>query len=162
MLGSDRGTVFTPPLIKYSKAKGLFYLKGVEREAIFPIILQSQTQVVLLTPLFGGTEIPLSSVLSEVGYSALLLISVNNSLSQCSLIPPFFAGSLSHSECSSPSLITPPQSPLNLETSSFASSQSQGSISTLPRISVSPVPIGERRKDRYSALLPPRSSLLLA
>uniref|UniRef100_A0A1A8RTK0 Discs, large homolog 5a n=1 Tax=Nothobranchius rachovii TaxID=451742 RepID=A0A1A8RTK0_9TELE len=57
-------------------------------------------------------------------------------------------GSLSHSECSSPSLITPPQSPLNLETSSFASSQSQGSISTLPRISVSPVQIGERRKDR--------------
>ncbi|KAJ8406756.1 hypothetical protein AAFF_G00296720 [Aldrovandia affinis] len=56
--------------------------------------------------------------------------------------------SLSHSECSSPSLITPPQSPLNLETSSFASSQSQSSISTLPRISVSPVPIGERRKDR--------------
>ncbi|KAM8852829.1 disks large homolog 5a isoform 2-T2 [Synchiropus picturatus] len=57
-------------------------------------------------------------------------------------------GSLSHSECSSPSLITPPQSPLNLETSSFASSQSQGSISPLPRISVSPVPVGERRKDR--------------
>ncbi|XP_061767747.1 disks large homolog 5a isoform X1 [Nerophis ophidion] len=57
-------------------------------------------------------------------------------------------GSLSHSECSSPSLITPPQSPLNLETSSFVSNQSQGSISTLPRISVSPVPIGERRKDR--------------
>uniref|UniRef100_A0A8C4ZGJ2 Discs, large homolog 5a (Drosophila) n=1 Tax=Gadus morhua TaxID=8049 RepID=A0A8C4ZGJ2_GADMO len=57
-------------------------------------------------------------------------------------------GSLSHSECSSPSLITPPQSPLNLETSSFASSQSQGSISTLPRISVSPLPMGERRKDR--------------
>uniref|UniRef100_A0A8C9Y103 Discs, large homolog 5a (Drosophila) n=1 Tax=Sander lucioperca TaxID=283035 RepID=A0A8C9Y103_SANLU len=57
-------------------------------------------------------------------------------------------GSLSHSECSSPSLITPPHSPLNLETSSFASSQSQGSISTLPRISVSPLPIGERRKDR--------------
>uniref|UniRef100_A0A8C1X4S4 Discs, large homolog 5a (Drosophila) n=1 Tax=Cyprinus carpio TaxID=7962 RepID=A0A8C1X4S4_CYPCA len=57
-------------------------------------------------------------------------------------------GSLSHSECSSPSLITPPLSPLNLETSSFASSQSQSSISTLPRISVSPVPTGERRKDR--------------
>uniref|UniRef100_A0A674IRW9 Discs large MAGUK scaffold protein 5 n=1 Tax=Terrapene triunguis TaxID=2587831 RepID=A0A674IRW9_9SAUR len=57
-------------------------------------------------------------------------------------------GSLSHSECSSPSLITPPQSPLNLETSSFASSQSQNSLSTLPRISVSPVSIGERRKDR--------------
>ncbi|XP_077437529.1 disks large homolog 5-like isoform X2 [Vanacampus margaritifer] len=51
-------------------------------------------------------------------------------------------------ECSSPSLITPPQSPLNLETSSFASNQSQGSISTLPRISVSPVPVGDRRKDR--------------
>ncbi|XP_028844179.1 disks large homolog 5a isoform X2 [Denticeps clupeoides] len=58
-------------------------------------------------------------------------------------------GSLSHSECSSPSLITPPLSPLNLETSSFASSHSQGSISTLPRISVSPVPVVERRKDRY-------------
>ncbi|KAF7666863.1 hypothetical protein LDENG_00086940 [Lucifuga dentata] len=57
-------------------------------------------------------------------------------------------GSVSQSECSSPSLITPPQSPLNLEISSFASSQSHGSISTLPRISVSPVPIGERRKDR--------------
>ncbi|XP_077585810.1 disks large homolog 5a [Stigmatopora nigra] len=57
-------------------------------------------------------------------------------------------GSLSHSECSSPSLITPPQSPLNLETSSFVSNPSQGSASTLPRISVSPVPVGERRKDR--------------
>uniref|UniRef100_A0A8C8VIL6 Discs large MAGUK scaffold protein 5 n=1 Tax=Pelusios castaneus TaxID=367368 RepID=A0A8C8VIL6_9SAUR len=57
-------------------------------------------------------------------------------------------GSLSHSECSSPSLITPPQSPMNLETSSFASSQSQNSLSTLPRISISPVSIGERRKDR--------------
>ncbi|XP_062852169.1 disks large homolog 5a isoform X2 [Trichomycterus rosablanca] len=57
-------------------------------------------------------------------------------------------GSLSHSECSSPSLITPPLSPLNLETSSFASNQSQNSISTLPRISVSPVPTGDHRKDR--------------
>ncbi|XP_063163758.1 disks large homolog 5 isoform X2 [Candoia aspera] len=57
-------------------------------------------------------------------------------------------GSLSHSECSSPSLVTPPQSPLNLETSSFASSQSQNSLSTLPRISVSPVSIGQRRKDK--------------
>ncbi|XP_074089026.1 disks large homolog 5 isoform X3 [Macrotis lagotis] len=57
-------------------------------------------------------------------------------------------GSLSHSECSSPSLITPPQSPLNLETSSFASSQSQSSLSTLPRIAISPASIGERRKDR--------------
>ncbi|XP_060625060.2 disks large homolog 5 isoform X3 [Anolis sagrei] len=58
-------------------------------------------------------------------------------------------GSLSHSECSSPGLITPPQSPLNLETSSFASSQSQSSLSTMPRISVSPVSIGQRRKDKY-------------
>ncbi|MBN3283844.1 DLG5 protein, partial [Polyodon spathula] len=57
-------------------------------------------------------------------------------------------GSVSHSECSSPSLITPPQSSLNLETSSFASSQSQSSISTLPSISISPVPMGEHRKDR--------------
>ncbi|XP_077202063.1 disks large homolog 5 isoform X3 [Paroedura picta] len=57
-------------------------------------------------------------------------------------------GSLSHSECSSPSLITPPQSPLNLETSSFASSQSQNSLTTLPRISVSPVSVGQRRKDK--------------
>ncbi|XP_037321139.2 disks large homolog 5a isoform X3 [Pungitius pungitius] len=69
-------------------------------------------------------------------------------------------GSLSHSECSSPSLITPPQSPLNLETSSFASSQSQGSISTLPRISVSPLPIGERRKDR-PYLEEPRNVIVL-
>ncbi|XP_038591842.1 disks large homolog 5-like isoform X1 [Micropterus salmoides] len=53
-------------------------------------------------------------------------------------------GSLSHSECSSP---TPPMSPFNLETSSFASSQSQSSIFTQPRISVSPAPVGDRRKD---------------
>uniref|UniRef100_A0AAQ4S773 Discs, large homolog 5b (Drosophila), tandem duplicate 1 n=1 Tax=Gasterosteus aculeatus aculeatus TaxID=481459 RepID=A0AAQ4S773_GASAC len=52
--------------------------------------------------------------------------------------------SLSHSECSSP---TPPMSPVNLETSSFTSSQSQSSISTRPRISVSPAPVGDRRKD---------------
>ncbi|XP_019938736.2 disks large homolog 5-like isoform X6 [Paralichthys olivaceus] len=53
-------------------------------------------------------------------------------------------GSLTHSECSSP---TPPMSPVNLETSSFTSSQSQSSISTQPRISVSPAPVGDRRKD---------------
>ncbi|KAM3591469.1 uncharacterized protein V6R79_002361 [Siganus canaliculatus] len=53
-------------------------------------------------------------------------------------------GSLSHSECSSP---TPPMSPVNLETSSFTSSQSQSSISTQPRISVSPAAVGDRRKD---------------
>uniref|UniRef100_A0A8C9YBE8 Discs large MAGUK scaffold protein 5 n=1 Tax=Sander lucioperca TaxID=283035 RepID=A0A8C9YBE8_SANLU len=53
-------------------------------------------------------------------------------------------GSLSHSECSS---LTPPMSPVNLETSSFTSSQSQSSISTQPRISVSPAPVGDRRKD---------------
>lgn len=57
---------------------------------------------------------------------------------------PTSPGSLSHSECSSP---TPPVSPVNLETSSFASSQSQGSISNPPRISVSPAPVGDRRKD---------------
>ncbi|XP_053306453.1 disks large homolog 5 [Spea bombifrons] len=57
-------------------------------------------------------------------------------------------GSLSHSECSSPSLASPPHSPLNLETSSFASSQSQNSVASLPRISVSTVPMGDRRKDR--------------
>ncbi|XP_070846450.1 disks large homolog 5-like isoform X2 [Chaetodon trifascialis] len=55
-------------------------------------------------------------------------------------------GSLSHSECSSP---TPPMSPVNLETSSFTSSQSQCSISTQPRISVSPAPVGDRRKDGF-------------
>ncbi|XP_037319850.2 disks large homolog 5-like isoform X1 [Pungitius pungitius] len=54
-------------------------------------------------------------------------------------------GSRSHSECSSP---TPPMSPVNLEeTSSFTSSQSQSSISTQPRISVSPAAVGDRRKD---------------
>uniref|UniRef100_A0A8C4HGQ7 Discs, large homolog 5b (Drosophila), tandem duplicate 1 n=1 Tax=Dicentrarchus labrax TaxID=13489 RepID=A0A8C4HGQ7_DICLA len=53
-------------------------------------------------------------------------------------------GSLSHSECSSP---TPPMSPVNLDTSSFTSSQSQSSVSTQPRISVSPAPVGDRRKD---------------
>uniref|UniRef100_A0A674B769 Discs large MAGUK scaffold protein 5 n=1 Tax=Salmo trutta TaxID=8032 RepID=A0A674B769_SALTR len=60
-------------------------------------------------------------------------------------------GSLSHSECSSLSHSTPPMSPANLETASFASSQSQSSISTSatqPRISVSPALIGDQRKDR--------------
>ncbi|XP_028369406.1 LOW QUALITY PROTEIN: disks large homolog 5 [Phyllostomus discolor] len=51
-------------------------------------------------------------------------------------------GSLSHSECS-----TPPQSPLNIDTLSSCS-QSQTSASTLPRIAVNPVALGERRKDR--------------
>ncbi|KAG7266073.1 hypothetical protein CRUP_002551 [Coryphaenoides rupestris] len=56
-------------------------------------------------------------------------------------------GSLSHSECSSP---TPPLSPVHLDTTSFVSSQSQGSVSAAAhaRISVSPAPIGDRRKDR--------------
>uniref|UniRef100_A0A8C6PFY4 Discs large MAGUK scaffold protein 5 n=1 Tax=Nothobranchius furzeri TaxID=105023 RepID=A0A8C6PFY4_NOTFU len=53
-------------------------------------------------------------------------------------------GSLSHSECSSP---TPPISPVNLDTSSFSSNQSQGSISSQPRISVSPAPASDRRRD---------------
>uniref|UniRef100_A0A8C2AL96 Discs large MAGUK scaffold protein 5 n=1 Tax=Cyprinus carpio TaxID=7962 RepID=A0A8C2AL96_CYPCA len=54
-------------------------------------------------------------------------------------------GSLSHSDCSSPSLVTPPLSPL--DAASFSSSQSQGSISAQTRLSVSPVPI-DRRRDR--------------
>ncbi|KAK2820482.1 hypothetical protein Q5P01_023441 [Channa striata] len=53
-------------------------------------------------------------------------------------------GSLSHSECSS---LTPPMSPVHLETSSFTSSQSHNSFSTQPRISVSPAAVGDRRKD---------------
>ncbi|KAK7918612.1 hypothetical protein WMY93_009896 [Mugilogobius chulae] len=53
-------------------------------------------------------------------------------------------GSLSHSECSSP---TPPMSPVHLDTSSFSSSQSQSSISPQPRISVSPAPLCDKRKD---------------
>ncbi|XP_041938079.1 disks large homolog 5-like isoform X2 [Alosa sapidissima] len=57
-------------------------------------------------------------------------------------------GSLSHSDCSTTSLITPPLSPLNLETTSFVSSQSQGSISSHVRLSVSPAPMGDRRNDR--------------
>ncbi|XP_056387323.1 disks large homolog 5 isoform X3 [Hyla sarda] len=67
-------------------------------------------------------------------------------------------GSLSQSECSSPSLASPPHSPLNLETSSFASSQSQHSIASLPRISISTVPMGERRKDSHYYFLPHFSS----
>ncbi|KAM9325383.1 disks large homolog 5 [Gastrophryne carolinensis] len=63
-------------------------------------------------------------------------------------------GSLSQSECSSPSLASPPHSPLNLETTSFASSQSQNSISSLPRISISTVPMGERRKDSHYYIFP--------
>ncbi|XP_035997786.1 disks large homolog 5 isoform X2 [Fundulus heteroclitus] len=55
-------------------------------------------------------------------------------------------GSLSHSECSSP---TPPMSPVNLDTSSFSSSQSQSSVSSHPRISVSPAPVSDRRKDGF-------------
>ncbi|XP_048419329.1 disks large homolog 5a isoform X11 [Stegostoma tigrinum] len=63
--------------------------------------------------------------------------------------PRLTTGSDRGSERSSPSLITPPQSPMNLETSSFGSSQSQSSISSLTKISISPVSTGEHRKDRY-------------
>ncbi|XP_051897427.1 disks large homolog 5a isoform X8 [Pristis pectinata] len=62
--------------------------------------------------------------------------------------PRLTTGSDRGSERSSPSLITPPQSPMNLETSSFGSSQSQSSISSLTKISISPVSTGEYRKDR--------------
>uniref|UniRef100_A0A671XN87 Discs, large homolog 5a (Drosophila) n=1 Tax=Sparus aurata TaxID=8175 RepID=A0A671XN87_SPAAU len=98
--------------------------------------------VVSIITSHGTNSLPSSARLGQSGTHAHL-----NVILICCILP-LNPGSLSHSECSSPSLITPPQSPLNLETSSFASSQSQGSISTLPRISVSPVPIGERRKDR--------------
>ncbi|XP_078055662.1 disks large homolog 5a isoform X10 [Mustelus asterias] len=63
--------------------------------------------------------------------------------------PRLTTGSDRGSERNSPSLITPPQSPMNLETSSFGSSQSQSSISSLTKISISPVSSGEHRKDRY-------------
>uniref|UniRef100_A0A8C0KME5 Discs large MAGUK scaffold protein 5 n=1 Tax=Canis lupus dingo TaxID=286419 RepID=A0A8C0KME5_CANLU len=43
--------------------------------------------------------------------------------------------------------LTPPQSPLNIDTLSSCS-QSQTSASTLPRIAVNPAALGERRKDR--------------
>lgn len=62
--------------------------------------------------------------------------------------PRLTTGSDRGSERSSPSLITPPQSPMNLETSSFGSSQSQSSISSLTKISISPVSTGDYRKDR--------------
>nr|XP_057918284.1 disks large homolog 5-like isoform X2 [Doryrhamphus excisus] len=56
-------------------------------------------------------------------------------------------GSRCLSECSSPT--TPPKSPATLDTSSFASSQSTNSISTQLRISVSPAPVGDGRKDGF-------------
>ncbi|XP_057214878.1 disks large homolog 5 isoform X2 [Triplophysa rosa] len=55
-------------------------------------------------------------------------------------------GSLSHSDCSSPTLATPPLSPL--DAASFSSSQSQGSIFTQSKALFSPVQTGERRRDR--------------
>uniref|UniRef100_A0AAR2K969 Discs, large homolog 5b (Drosophila), tandem duplicate 1 n=1 Tax=Pygocentrus nattereri TaxID=42514 RepID=A0AAR2K969_PYGNA len=67
----------------------------------------------------------------------------------CNTAPDAFACvSGSHSEGSSPSLVTPPLSPLSSDAASFTSSQSHGSLSTQPRLSVSPAPIGDRRKDR--------------
>ncbi|XP_049320462.1 disks large homolog 5 isoform X1 [Astyanax mexicanus] len=54
----------------------------------------------------------------------------------------------SQSEGSSPSLVTPPLSPLSLDAASFTSSQSHGSLATQPRLSVSPAPTGDRRKER--------------
>ncbi|XP_019902707.2 disks large homolog 5 isoform X2 [Esox lucius] len=61
-------------------------------------------------------------------------------------------GSLSQSECSSLSHSTPPTSPVNPDTPTYTSSQSQSSISTSasqPRMSVSPAPTRDHRKDRY-------------
>ncbi|XP_061565378.1 disks large homolog 5-like isoform X4 [Cololabis saira] len=60
-------------------------------------------------------------------------------------------GSLSRSECSSP---TPPMSPVNLDISSFSSSQSESSLSVQPRISVSPAPVGDRRRDGFVSFCP--------
>ncbi|XP_076855983.1 disks large homolog 5 isoform X2 [Brachyhypopomus gauderio] len=65
----------------------------------------------------------------------------------------------SHSEGSSPSLVTPPLSPLSLDAASFTSSQSQSSLSTQPRLSVSPAPIGDRRKERRGCVSAPPLSL---
>lgn len=62
------------------------------------------------------------------------------------LFPPAL-GSLSHSECSSP---TPPMSPVHLDILSFSSSQSQSSISPQPRISVSLAGVCDKRKDGYA------------
>ncbi|XP_077406294.1 disks large homolog 5-like isoform X2 [Vanacampus margaritifer] len=56
-------------------------------------------------------------------------------------------GSRSYSECSSPT--TPPKSPVGLDASSFASSQSASSISTQLRISVSRTPLADCRKDGF-------------
>ncbi|XP_077358861.1 disks large homolog 5-like isoform X2 [Festucalex cinctus] len=56
-------------------------------------------------------------------------------------------GSRSHSECSSPT--TPPKSPVGLDASSFASSQSASSISTQLRISVARTPAADGRKDGF-------------
>ncbi|TRY68112.1 hypothetical protein DNTS_023810 [Danionella cerebrum] len=52
-------------------------------------------------------------------------------------------GSLSHSDCSNPSLATPPRS--SMDSASFTSGQSQGSSSTQTRLSVSPLPMDKRR-----------------
>ncbi|XP_073723345.1 disks large homolog 5 [Misgurnus anguillicaudatus] len=56
-------------------------------------------------------------------------------------------GSLSHSDCSSPGLVTPPLSPV--DATSFSSGQSQGSISNQSKpLLYSPVQTGDRRRDR--------------
>lgn len=109
---------------------------GREREIDRDMLL-----VKIQSKMLGGNPIETWELVSCSWNVSLHLINMD-------FLSVIYAGSLSHSECSSPSLVTPPQSPLNLETSSFASSQSQNSLSTLPRISVSPVSMGQRRKDK--------------
>ncbi|XP_007896675.1 disks large homolog 5a isoform X7 [Callorhinchus milii] len=102
------------------------------------------------TPPHGTQSLPASA---RIGSSSSLAFAPSKSgrirIPSNTRYPRLTTGSDRGSERSSPSLITPPQSPMNLETSSFGSSQSQSSISSLTKISISPVSTGDRRKDRY-------------
>uniref|UniRef100_A0A4W3HCB9 Discs, large homolog 5b (Drosophila), tandem duplicate 1 n=1 Tax=Callorhinchus milii TaxID=7868 RepID=A0A4W3HCB9_CALMI len=101
------------------------------------------------TPPHGTQSLPASA---RIGSSSSLAFAPSKSgrirIPSNTRYPRLTTGSDRGSERSSPSLITPPQSPMNLETSSFGSSQSQSSISSLTKISISPVSTGDRRKDR--------------
>uniref|UniRef100_A0AAX7U8I6 Discs, large homolog 5b (Drosophila), tandem duplicate 1 n=1 Tax=Astatotilapia calliptera TaxID=8154 RepID=A0AAX7U8I6_ASTCA len=140
------------------------YLKNMLRNLLFDIFIDAMV-CVILCPLFPQKLKGLQAVrlllaeqnglrsLQFVILAPLDLTKVLFSLGATStgtkcyfnfLISSVTPGSLTHSEGSSP---TPPMSPVNLDTSSFTSSQSQSSISTQPRISVSPASIGDRRKE---------------
>uniref|UniRef100_A0A6Q2X5Y0 Discs, large homolog 5b (Drosophila), tandem duplicate 1 n=1 Tax=Esox lucius TaxID=8010 RepID=A0A6Q2X5Y0_ESOLU len=97
--------------------------------------------------------------LVKTDYYTVILHSNNPELTPpppfCPFLSPHFLppppGSLSQSECSSLSHSTPPTSPVNPDTPTYTSSQSQSSISTSasqPRMSVSPAPTRDHRKDR--------------